>query len=111
MIGGGMRQFNFSKSMVLSTALAMVIWHGLSARAWGQDQNVNALFTEKKVKNYLPHMSSHHMGFPGTITLTPETFEAVVYETALSLIEHGFRKILIYNGHGGNTASVANVTQ
>jgi len=167
-----MRQFNFSKSMVLSTALAMVIWHGLSARAWGQDQNVNALFTEKKVKNYLPHMtwpevqealkrtdvviipvgsieqhakhlplgtdsygaietckliaqkaealvapvvlaglSSHHMGFPGTITLTPETFEAVVYETALSLIQHGFRKILIYNGHGGNTASVASIIQ
>jgi creatinine amidohydrolase len=51
------------------------------------------------------------MGFPGTITLTPETFEAVVYETALSLIKHGFRKILLYNGHGGNTVSVANIIQ
>ena len=54
-------------------------------------------------------LSEHHMGFPGTIALSPETFEAVVYETAQSLIAHGVRKILIYNGHGGNTVSVQNV--
>jgi len=134
------------------------------------DESVNPLFGEKKVKNFLPHMtwpeveealkrtdvalipigsieqhgkhlplgsdsyaaiefckliaqktevvvaptvlaglSDHHLGFPGTISLTPETFEAVVYETALSLIRHGFRKILILNGHGGNAVSMANV--
>ncbi|RKY86905.1 hypothetical protein DRQ09_05405 [candidate division KSB1 bacterium] len=54
-------------------------------------------------------ISEHHMGFPGTITLSPSTFEAVVFETAQSLIRHGFRKILIYNGHGGNKTSVQNV--
>jgi creatinine amidohydrolase len=56
-------------------------------------------------------LSEHHLGFPGSITLTPETFEAVVYETALSLIGHGFKKIMIYNGHGGNTTSVINIIQ
>jgi len=56
-------------------------------------------------------LSEHHMGFPGTITLTPATFEAVVYETALSLIRHGIRKIAVYNGHGGNAASMANIIQ
>jgi len=167
-----MKKFNFGKSMALSPILAMAVVFGLSMMASAQEANVNPLFAEKKVKNYLPHMtwpeveealkrtdvviipvgsieqhakhlplgtdsygavetckliaqkaevivapvvlaglSSHHMGFPGTITLTPETFEAVVYETSLSLIKHGFRKILFYNGHGGNTASVANVIQ
>jgi creatinine amidohydrolase len=144
----------------------------IGALASAQNPNVDPLFGEKKVKNYLPHMtwveveqalthtdaviiplgsneqhgrhlplgtdsyeaietakliaqkadvlvapvilaglSSHHMGFPGTITLTPETFEAVVVETAQSLIRHGFRKILIFNGHGGNAVSVASIIQ
>lgn len=56
-------------------------------------------------------LSEHHMGFPGTLTLSPETFEAVIYETAQSLIQHGFSKIMIYNGHGGNNVSVANVIE
>jgi len=56
-------------------------------------------------------LSEHHMGFPGTLTLRPETFEAVVFDAATSLIHHGFTKIMIYNGHGGNTTSVANVIQ
>jgi len=56
-------------------------------------------------------LSKHHMEFPGSITLSPQTFEAVVFETALSLIKHGFKKFLFYNGHGGNTTSVKNVIQ
>jgi creatinine amidohydrolase len=54
-------------------------------------------------------LSEYHMDFPGSLTLSPETFEAVVFETAQSLIRHGFRKVLIYNGHGGNGTSVAKV--
>ena len=133
-------------------------------------QDANPLFTQEKVKNYLPHMSwleveealtrtdvalipvgsieqhgkhlplgtdflaaqeackliaqqtdvlvvpvvmaglsPHHLGFPGSLTLSPETFEQVIYETAQALIHHGIRKIAFYNGHGGNSASVANV--
>ena len=59
----------------------------------------------------LAGLSEHHMGFPGTITLSPATFEAVLFETALSLIHHGVRKVAIYNGHGGNSVSVAAVIQ
>ncbi|UCC49867.1 MAG: creatininase family protein [Gemmatimonadota bacterium] len=59
----------------------------------------------------LAGISGHHMGFSGTITLSPETFETVVYETAASLISHGFRKIAFYNGHGGNSTSLANVIE
>ena len=57
----------------------------------------------------LAGISAHHLGFPGSLTLSPETFEQVVFETAQALIHHGIRKIAIYNGHGGNGASVANV--
>src|SRR5512139_1299051 len=153
----------------LMPALAVLV---LSAVAAAQNPDSNPLFGDKRIKNYLPHMtwveveqalthtdaviiplgsteqhgrhlplgtdsfeavetakliaqkadvlvapvvlaglSSHHMGFPGTITLTPETFEAVVYETAQSLIGHGFRKILIFSGHGGNAVSVAAIIQ
>lgn len=57
----------------------------------------------------LAGISAHHLGFAGSLTLSPETFEQVVFETAQALIHHGIRKIAIYNGHGGNSASVANV--
>jgi creatinine amidohydrolase len=54
-------------------------------------------------------ISPHHMGFPGTITLTTETFTAMMKEIVRALIKHGFRKILIINGHGGNTAALQSV--
>ena len=34
--------------------------------------------------------ADYHMGFPGTMTLTPETFEAVLFEGVQSLARHGF---------------------
>jgi len=54
-----------------------------------------------------PALSAHHMHFPGTITLTEETFGRVVMEAAGSLAAHGFRRILLANGHGGNEAALA----
>jgi len=47
-------------------------------------------------------MSQHHMGFKGTITLSPETLISVVKDIVNSLLEHGFKKIIFINGHGGN---------
>ncbi|MBM7713348.1 creatininase family protein [Siminovitchia sp. FSL H7-0308] len=41
----------------------------------------------------------HHMAFPGTITLKPETLIELVYDVCKSLIYHGFEKIHIFNGH------------
>jgi creatinine amidohydrolase len=46
--------------------------------------------------------SPHHMDFPGTITLQPETFMAVVGDVAGSLYRHGVRHLLLLNSHGGN---------
>jgi creatinine amidohydrolase len=41
----------------------------------------------------------HHMAFPGTVTLRPETLMNVVKDVCQSLIYHGFEKIIVLNGH------------
>lgn len=48
--------------------------------------------------------SKHHMEFPGSLTLSEETFVRAVTEVGLSIAHHGFRRIFFLNGHGGNTA-------
>lgn len=51
----------------------------------------------------LPYgISYHHMNFPGTITLSSDTFVQVLYEVVESLMEHGFERFMLINGHGGN---------
>jgi len=50
--------------------------------------------------------SPHHMGFAGTVTLRAETFMSLVTDVVDSLVAHGFRRIVLVNGHGGNAALV-----
>jgi creatinine amidohydrolase/Fe(II)-dependent formamide hydrolase-like protein len=56
-------------------------------------------------------VSLHHMDFPGTVTLNPQTLEQVAYEIGLCLVKHGFEKILFENGHGGNTPALEAAAQ
>ena len=51
-------------------------------------------------------MALHHMAFPGTISLRPSTLQLVIYDLLASVAQHGFRRVLLLNGHGGNTASL-----
>ncbi len=46
--------------------------------------------------------SVYHSGFPGTLSLKPETMEQVIFECVEMLIMQGFNRILLYNAHGGN---------
>lgn len=48
-----------------------------------------------------------HMPFEATITLSPETYMAVVEETCASTASHGARQLLIVNWHEGNAASLS----
>ena len=48
-------------------------------------------------------ITPYFMGFPGTVTLSPATYERVLTEVLTSLRRHGFRRILVVNGHGGNS--------
>jgi len=45
----------------------------------------------------------HHMDFPGTITIKWNTLVEYMLDISRSLIHHGFRRIVIMNGHGSNT--------
>ena len=47
--------------------------------------------------------TSHVMDFPGTITVHHETFIRYVVDVLKSLAYHGFKKIIVINGHGSNT--------
>ncbi|MBC7624447.1 MAG: creatininase family protein [Aeromicrobium sp.] len=42
------------------------------------------------------------MAYPGTVSLRLDTLIAVVRDVLDSLATHGFKRILIVNGHGGN---------
>lgn len=48
-------------------------------------------------------VSAHHRQFDGTLWAEPETFEDYVGEVVASVAAHGVRKVVVANGHGGNT--------
>jgi creatinine amidohydrolase len=50
-----------------------------------------------------PGLSEHHMWFPGSFTLRPSTFVALIEDYCESLARHGFERIVLFPSHGGNT--------
>jgi creatinine amidohydrolase len=48
-----------------------------------------------------PGAKTGHMAFPGSVSLTSATFEAVVQEIARSAIAAGFREVYLMGDHGG----------
>lgn len=55
--------------------------------------------------------SPHHMNLPGTLTLDLNNFQGLIYDVCTGIWHHGFRKILIVNGHGGNAGPLAGTAQ
>ncbi len=57
---------------------------------------------------FLPTMplgkSPEHLGFRGTVSLSASTLLAVLDDLVASLAVSEFRRLVILNGHGGNTA-------
>lgn len=47
-------------------------------------------------------LSQRYMGFPGTITLGPETLMKIIIDVGKSLIHHGFKRIVILTTHTRN---------
>ncbi len=50
-------------------------------------------------------ITPYFMAFPGTVTLSQGTYERVLTEIFGSLHAHGFHRLLVVNGHGGNSAA------
>jgi creatinine amidohydrolase len=48
----------------------------------------------------------HHMDFPGNIAIQWKTLVEYMLDITRSLVHHGFRRIVIVNGHGSNTPLV-----
>ncbi|MCU0818087.1 MAG: creatininase family protein [Beijerinckiaceae bacterium] len=51
-------------------------------------------------------MAEHHMALGGTFTLDIPTYRAVLLCLLKSIERHGFKRVLIVNGHGGNIAAL-----
>ena len=69
-------------------------------------------FSERAVRKVAPAalllptvhygFNEHHMDFPGTIAIPGQDFINYTANIGLSLVRHGFDKILYVNGHGSN---------
>jgi len=51
--------------------------------------------------------SSHHLAFPGTLSVADATFHAIVADLVGSLVGGGFRRLILVPTHGGNFAPLA----
>jgi creatinine amidohydrolase len=51
--------------------------------------------------------SEHHLGFPGTLSLSAQTFHSVVADLVGSLARGGFGRAVLIPTHGGNFAPLA----
>jgi creatinine amidohydrolase len=48
--------------------------------------------------------SNEHIGFPGTMSVSAATMMAVIRDLGASVHASGFKKLALYNTHGGNTS-------
>ena len=50
--------------------------------------------------------SNEHLGYPGTLSVSANTFMAIIRDIGASIAAGGFQKLVLYNSHGGNTSLV-----
>ena len=74
---------------------------------WGLAQRLNA-FLAPTVRL---GCSEHHLAFPGTISLSEDTFQRLVIDVVASLSSHGFRRIVLLPTHGGNFKPLAEAVE
>jgi len=55
--------------------------------------------------------SEHHLAFPGTLSLSQETFHMVVADLVRSLARGGFERVVLLPTHGGNFAPLAEAVE
>ena len=54
-------------------------------------------------------VAEEHRGFAGTLWVSPGAFRSYVRETIESLAAHGWTRVVVVNGHGGNVAALDEV--
>jgi creatinine amidohydrolase len=58
-----------------------------------------------------PIKKTGHMKFPGTVTISDQTFGAVAREIALSAIAAGFKNVALMGDHGGGQETLKKVAE
>jgi creatinine amidohydrolase len=53
--------------------------------------------------------SHHHIDFAGTMSASPRVYLDLLSELLENLLTHGFRRLVLLNGHGGNIVPAAQV--
>ena len=51
-------------------------------------------------------VSYHHADFTGTVSISNDTLAKMIYEIGMSAARNGIRKLVIINGHGGNSPAL-----
>ena len=54
-------------------------------------------------------VAAEHRQFPGTLWVSEDTFRDYVRETVASLAHHGWDRVVLVNGHGGNVGALREV--
>jgi creatinine amidohydrolase len=90
---GATEQHGPNLALETDTAIA----YGLSLRI------AEAIYPRAVVTPAVPFgVSYHHLRFPGTLTVSPDTFQGIVLDLVESLRHHGVKRIFIVDGHAGN---------
>lgn len=79
-------------AIILSTLIDKII-------AEGEFPEGNLIFAPQ----LLVGKSNEHMGFAGTMTFSATTYYAMLHDLAKSIAASGFKKLVLFNSHGGNT--------
>jgi creatinine amidohydrolase len=91
---GSTEQHNQHLAMIMDTAAALLV----------SQQAALAFFPRVIVTTPVPiGISPYWMTRQGSLTLRPETFLGFISDICASLKAQGIRRVLVVNGHGGNT--------
>ncbi|MGY2876140.1 creatinine amidohydrolase/Fe(II)-dependent formamide hydrolase-like protein [Marmoricola sp. URHA0025 HA25] len=73
--------------------------------------------TARRVAQLMPHVllgptlpigvSTHHLAFPGTLSISESCFQEQVAACVASLGSHGVKRVFVLSGHGGNFGPLA----
>ena len=84
----------------VGTDAILATWFAERAAQGLQEQGIPAV----AAPTFAIANSMHHMNFPGSLSLRPRTYMKALQEQCRAIAAHGFKRIAIINGHGGNIA-------